>query len=158
MVHQKPKKPTLEIHPAPFKSSHLAIPPSPFSPGTPLELLSQPQQRSRIWPTPDTRYVPPEPLQWRWQCHECRRTYSMGVTPRCLEDGHVFCTGTTAVKTWRRPLRAARTKRHRACTSEFDYQGWKTWGRWKRSGRHCWNNCDYPSECRWGRRFGMHSP
>ncbi|CAN9466881.1 unnamed protein product [Alternaria alternata] len=22
----------------------------------------------------------------------------------------------------------------------------------------CWNTCDYPSECRWGKRFGIHTP
>lgn len=26
------------------------------------------------------------------------------------------------------------------------------------SKKDCWNKCDYPSECRWGRRFGVHSP
>lgn len=96
-----------------------------------------------------------------------------------------------------------RAKRHRACASEFDYQGWKAWGRWKRSGKEeeemgdevslssgesessssdgiyddddeggkeedtcgstpltkdCWTMCDYPSECRWGSRLGVHSP
>lgn len=24
--------------------------------------------------------------------------------------------------------------------------------------KDCWNACDYPSECRWGRRVGIHSP
>ncbi|KAL1597110.1 hypothetical protein SLS60_008692 [Paraconiothyrium brasiliense] len=185
-----PSKPTLEIHPTPFKPSHLSIPPSPFSPRTPLPLSTLPQTHySRPLPAPDSRYVPPSPLKWLWQCHQCRRTYSLGVTRRCLEDGHAFCAGTTSVKTWRRPLRAVR-KKHRACASEFDYAGWKTWGRWKRSGRKdsiydedsssssdedmssdestttkssvqqkdCWNTCDYPSECRWGRRFGVHTP
>ncbi|KAF2445860.1 hypothetical protein P171DRAFT_472517 [Karstenula rhodostoma CBS 690.94] len=58
------------------------------------------------------------------------------------------------------------------------------WGRWRRSGsgsiyasdcptsssssssegaddppkKDCWNTCDYPSECRWGRQFGVHTP
>ncbi len=86
--------------------------------------------------------------------------------------------------------------RHKACQSEFDYQGWKTWGNWRRSvveqteaeakmdemlngdgmilcvpdevepeqqivkDRHtkdCWNTCDYPSECRWGKKVGVES-
>lgn len=84
-----------------------------------------------------------------------------------------------------------RVKRHRACASEFDYAGWKAWGRWRRGGvprrksslvggwggiggngngirggsgaggaikKDCWNACDYPSECRWGRKVGIHSP
>jgi hypothetical protein len=67
---------------------------------------------------------------------------------------------------------AKKVKRHRACASEFDYSGWKTWARWRRSGvskrivceggnvrkKDCWNTCDYPSECRWGRKFGIHTP
>lgn len=202
MVHTKPPTP-LGITPPPFKPSHLSIPASPFSPRTPLPQTFHPQHRSQTLPTPDTRYVPPPPLQWLWQCHQCRRTYSLGVTRRCLEDGHEFCAGTTTVKTWRRPLRAVRAKRGKACASEFDYQGWKAWGRWKRSGetravpweesssdsdlesdesseddfrassgscsdgtpaqtttppKDCWNMCDYPSECRWGKRFGVHTP
>jgi hypothetical protein len=24
--------------------------------------------------------------------------------------------------------------------------------------KDCWNSCDYPSECRWGRKFGIHTP
>jgi hypothetical protein len=68
-------------------------------------------------------------------------------------------------------------RKHRACASEFDYSGWKTWGRWRKGGskvvqgrrldhqqasaqskKDCWNNCDYPSECRWGKKFGIHTP
>lgn len=103
---------------------------------------------------------------------------------------------------WRKPLRPGKVRRHKACASEFDYQGWKNWGRWRRSPRKdsiyddssscssfespsseeddvdsrvnhetiksrsseeksakdCWNACDYPSECRWGKRFGVHTP
>ncbi|KAF2653008.1 hypothetical protein K491DRAFT_780616 [Lophiostoma macrostomum CBS 122681] len=198
-----PSKKTLKIHPTPFKPSHLSTPPSPFSPRTPLSPQPLPQLTSRIYPTPDPSELPPSPLQWLWQCHQCHRTYALGVTRRCLEDGHLFCAGTTTVKNWRKALSPRRVKRHRACASEFDYQGWKSWGRWKRSGRRdsiyddnasdssspvstsssssgasyqsssagrnngktatrqvkdCWNTCDYPSECRWGRKFGVHTP
>jgi len=24
--------------------------------------------------------------------------------------------------------------------------------------KDCWNTCDYPSECRWGKKFGIHTP
>ena len=24
--------------------------------------------------------------------------------------------------------------------------------------KDCWNTCDYPSECRWGKKFGVHTP
>jgi hypothetical protein len=184
----------LRVSPEPFKSSYLAIPPSPFSPRTPVVPSSYPPtRRARNYPTPDTSVRPDSPLQWLWQCHQCRRTYFLGVTRRCLDDGHNFCAGTTTIKTWRKPShRSGRVKKHRACASEFDYQGWKNWGRWRRSGRRdsiydadssaseystssgstsstnseqykeavkdCWNSCDYPSECRWGRRFGVHTP
>lgn len=46
-------------------------------------------------------------------------------------------------------------KRHAPCASEFDYQGWSGWGKWRRAeggrreGKDCWWCCDYPSECRW---------
>ena len=77
---------------------------------------------------------------------------------------------------WRKARGARRVKRHRACASEFDYAGWKVWGRWRRGvgggsrrvehedgkkkekEKDCWNSCDYPSECRWGKRFGVHTP
>lgn len=101
--------------------------------------------------------------------------------------------------------------RHKACASEFDYQGWKGWGEWRRSvaeqleaaealtaaladytpqplftpvpptegqwlkgtwakkasihssttnhwHKDCWNSCDYPSECRWGKQYGVQAP
>ncbi|PVH97278.1 hypothetical protein DM02DRAFT_86864 [Periconia macrospinosa] len=205
MVQQNKSK--LKIHPEPFKPSHLSIPPSPFSPRTPLININTrpPTHRTKTYPPPDTTAAPPAPLQWLWQCHQCHRSYSLGVTRRCLEDGHHFCAGTTTVKTWRKPLRPKKMKKHRACASEFDYLGWKNWGRWRRSGRKdsiydedssssststssstslsssepnnppnpqpspppplpplsqkdCWNACDYPSECRWGKRFGVHTP
>lgn len=113
----------------------------------------------------------------------------------------MFCAGTTTVKNWRKALNPRKAKKHRACGSEFDYRGWKSFGRWRRSGRRgsiyddsdndsdsgsdasssslskssdshstsaanggkslskdCWNTCDYPSECRWGRQFGVHTP
>ncbi|KAH7555782.1 hypothetical protein BM1_06308 [Bipolaris maydis] len=65
---------------------------------------------------------------------------------------------------------------------EFDYSGWKNWSRWRRDGprnkaalvtdlpadtedgdittkkKDCWNTCDYPSECKWGKKFGIHTP
>lgn len=75
-------------------------------------------------------------------------------------------------------------QKHRACRSEFDYAGWKGRGRWKRSRaysaamqaeeettgtesgegtkkkkkKNCWTDCDYPSQCRWGKSVGIHTP
>lgn len=100
--------------------------------------------------------------------------------------------------------------RHRACASEFDYAGWKLWGKWRREvaelaakqeenaaqdivlplfaskapseeawfagqwakkvasneesaaknywAKDCWGSCDYPSECRWGKQYGVATP
>ena len=35
--------------------------------------------------------------------------------------------------------KAKRVKRHRACQSEFDYDGWKAWGEWRRGVLHSAN-------------------
>ncbi|EXJ86326.1 hypothetical protein A1O3_03277 [Capronia epimyces CBS 606.96] len=48
-------------------------------------------------------------------------------------------------------------KKRRSCTSEFDYEGWKEWGEWRRNVLQTMENprllkgcdyCDYPSQCR----------
>ncbi|KAI9799125.1 MAG: hypothetical protein M1825_004892 [Sarcosagium campestre] len=100
------------------------------------------------------------PLTWLWTCHICHATYSLGATRRCLQDGHYFCSGTTVDK------RSGTAKRHASCSSEFDYAGWSAWQHWRRDvlpgaeervvgHRNCWQQCDYPSECRWGDRVGV---
>lgn len=184
-----PKK-RLAIHPAPFKSSHLSIPPSPFSPLSPLTPAARPKTRtpsaSLIPANSTTRAVPATPLQWIWTCHACHSAYPLGATRRCLDDGHHFCAGNTMVKRWHHDDPKRRVKRHKACVSEFDYLGWKGWGRWKRASlvprtsakvtgaaraemadvsgvkeqdkKNCWMYCDYPSQCRWGKRVGIHTP
>ncbi|KAK4995693.1 hypothetical protein LTR66_004534 [Elasticomyces elasticus] len=186
---------------APFRSSNLAIPPSPFSPrlpNTPQAAAAVPREplllhgRKRS----ASQYIAPplpQPLHWLWQCHQCHQTYRLSITRRCLNDGHYFCAGTSTTK---RRGGKTRTKKHRACASEFDYQGWKTWGTWRRNvhpeldaeiavsssddtienapsesewvkgiwpknkmaKKGCWNKCDYPSECRWGKQFGVQIP
>ncbi|KAF1941741.1 hypothetical protein EJ02DRAFT_503278 [Clathrospora elynae] len=197
MSQNRTHKP-LSITPTPFKSSFLSIPPSPFSPRTPLtpnlSLLPQHAQKQAnpslgpyFAPIVD---APSSPSAWVWTCHQCHRSYHIGVTRRCLEDGHNFCAGTTTIQAWRQPGSGRGVKKHSACASEFDYAGWKAWGRWRRmkdstptrasttktlflytggvSGKlvpggggtkkDCWNTCDYPSECRWGKKFGVHTP
>ncbi|KAK5135715.1 hypothetical protein LTR08_004701 [Meristemomyces frigidus] len=209
----------LTINPAPFRSSHLAIPPSPFSPKYPITPpASSPPKRAASAELPKAKALvelsppPSNPLRWLWQCHMCNRVYQLGVTRRCLDDGHLFCAGTTTVKRSRKTNK--KVVRHKACASEFDYQGWKAWGAWRRSvieqamaaealaaaqefededvtlplsvpiapqeGRwlngvwtkkpatlkstkdfwhkDCWNTCDYPSECRWGKQYGVQTP
>ena len=164
----------LAIHPAPFKPSRLSIPPSPFSPLSPLTPASTPQKHPRTTElSTSTTPAPPAPntpLQWVWTCHTCTRAYPLGATRRCLDDGHYFCAGTTTVQLWRKGSRTRKTRRHKACASEFDYLGWKGWGRWKRAclkpvkilqsdaNKNCWTQCDYPSQCRWGKIVGIHTP
>ncbi|EME42169.1 hypothetical protein DOTSEDRAFT_36094 [Dothistroma septosporum NZE10] len=218
----------LTISPIPFKSSYLSIPPTPFSPLLPISPPPREQNFSKhrndnakLRATAQLQPPPPEPLHWLWQCHRCNRVYHLGVTRRCLDDGHFFCAGTTVVKRSKKDG-YKKTIRHRACASEFDYQGWKAWGNWRRqlqeqadaanalmnaeaalmeaiavptvpddgkwfSGvwsrklettgylttpnlvmgrfwekepepkpkKDCWGTCDYPSECRWGKQFGV---
>ena len=213
----------LTITPAPFKSSYLAIPPTPFSPRLPISPLAFPEtkhhngaaerRKAQLKSTVDLLPPPSNPLNWLWQCHKCNRVYQLGVTRRCLDDGHFFCAGTTTVTKKTRGKSGKVVRRHAACASEFDYQGWKGWGVWRRSvgeqieaaeallraeeafesafmerdakssaskwsaghSRHssaqrywdksqaptkkdCWEKCDYPSECRWGKQFGVKTP
>ncbi|KAI8939227.1 hypothetical protein NX059_005053 [Plenodomus lindquistii] len=197
MSDSRPSRTALRISPAPFKSSFLAIPPSPFSPRTPLTPIallrrssicssssssysnSDPSSPPQISTTAYIPAAPAQPLSWQWTCHQCRNSYPLSATRRCLDDGHLFCSGTTTVKSWRKPSTSRRVKKHRACASEFDYSGWKAWARWRREihddeirgparrqqgqkphapRKDCWNTCTYPSECRWGKRYGVHTP
>jgi len=157
--------PSLKITPIPFRSSNLAVPPSPFSPRSPLTPIPQPKKPGYAERRDSVISAPPPvvPLQWMWQCHQCRQTYPLGVTRRCLEDGHNFCAGTTITRS-RKASHRKIVKKHRACASEFDYAAWKTIGNWRRDcltpttparkgKKDCWHNCDYPSECRWGNKL-----
>ncbi|KAF2147265.1 uncharacterized protein K452DRAFT_217695, partial [Aplosporella prunicola CBS 121167] len=104
---------TLTINPAPFRSSPLAIPPSPFSPRLPLtppaskpvsiastdsdsdssSTTSTSTSTKRALTSPTTPLSPPPApaLRWIWQCHICKSVYPLGATRRCLDDGHFFC-------------------------------------------------------------------
>ena len=52
-----------------------------------------------------------------------------------------------------------KTKKHRACASEFDYISWEKYGKWRNHAakiqhpphrpQHCEQDCDFPSECHW---------
>lgn len=180
---------TLTITTTPFRKSLLAMDAVPISPQMPVtppltptksfSSLARKENISASGPPP-----PKDPLAWLWQCHLCHRTYRLGVTRRCLDDGHRFCSGVTVLA---RKGSQTKVKRHKACASEFDYQGWTTWGDWRRTlqeideletaavkacvsplfGRektevspttaplkkNCERNCNYPSECRWGRKI-----
>lgn len=130
--------PALKIAPVPYRPSRLSVPVSPFSPLSPLTpTFTAPKPRkfngaSRCTGHSPHTPPPPNPLRWLWQCHMCHQKYPIGATRRCLEDGHFFCSGTTVVKSSRKGKRNA-FKRHQPCASEFDYQGWRGWGEWRRA-------------------------
>ncbi|KAH0365936.1 hypothetical protein KCU65_g5652, partial [Aureobasidium melanogenum] len=193
----------------PFRSSRLAVPPSPFSPADPITPTPLKRTYSATADIDLIQYLPPptrQPMKWLWACHICHRQYNLSVTRRCLDDGHYFCAGTSVVRS--RKDGTKKLRRHKACASEFDYAGWKDWGVWKRNLllltqqqrqhspcdsvfdddsedeveeitftasvvspivagdswrtatpiKDCWNHCDYPSECRWGKQFGVDTP
>jgi len=141
---------------APSPSNQGTMSPSLILP-TPSALFTFPSSQNLFLPIPRPptsrhTYVPSKPLSWLWACHICRRSYPLSVTRRCLEDGHFFCAGFSQVKL--RKSEKTVIRRHRACSSEFDYVAWREYGGWKRASATdsmaagCWSNCDFPSECR----------
>jgi hypothetical protein len=147
---------------APLQPSNLRFQWAPRSPASPLtpQCLTAPSppntsidHGSPCSPTSDP--PPPLPIPWIWSCHRCRMAYPLGVTRRCLDDGHFLCVGDTVTP-------EGRVQRHNACHTEFDYDQWAVWGRWRRNKtrdgtvstytvKHCWYQCDFPSQC-------FHSP
>ena len=123
-------------------------PPTPASPFEYDRFLRTPEPKETkpkaIAPPPDS------PLPWVWQCHLCRNRYPLGVTRRCLYDGHYYCSGDTGQPNLKK-------KKGRACSSEFDYEGWEEYAEWKhkalkehgnsRVSRGC-ETCAFPSQCR----------
>lgn len=153
---------------APLQPSGLRTLSGPGSPASPLSPL---RAKLHLPPLPSPRSipsspafsclnkavdVPPEPMPWLWSCHKCHSRYALGATRRCLHDGHYFCGGITVNKV------TGKTKKHKACASEFDYVSWEDYGKWKRRSakdqsihswkQHCENECDFPSACHWKTR------
>jgi hypothetical protein len=94
---------------------------------------------------------PPTPVVWLWECHKCGRRWPLGVTRRCLIDGHRFCG-----RQEERSRLGKRKKARRACWSRFGYSAWQARNVWRRrelvpdpEHKDCWYWCDYPSQCRW---------
>jgi hypothetical protein len=126
---------------------------APFDPAKLLSSLSAPLIPKFVAPTKKTPSPPPsDPLAWVWQCHLCRSRWPLGVTRRCLVDGHFYCSGDT-------PQPNLKKKKGQSCSSEFDYVGWKDWGAWKRNALKTISNpriargcerCEFPSQCRYG--------
>ena len=123
-------------------------PPTPSSPFEYDTFLQTPESKVK---KPESIPPPPDvPLPWVWQCHLCRNRYPLGVTRRCLYDGHYYCSGDASQPNLKK-------KKGRACSSEFDYEGWEEYADWKqkvlkvienpRVLRGC-ETCAFPSQCR----------
>ena len=123
------------------------LPPTPALPFEYERILTPPANETKS----NAATPPPTmPLPWVWQCHLCRNRYALGVTRRCLYDGHYYCSGDTVQPNLKK-------KKVRACSSEFDYDGWEEYGDWKvkilqeqgnsRVLRGC-ETCVFPSQCR----------
>jgi hypothetical protein len=104
------------------------------------------ETRMSLPPTPD------QPLAWIWICHLCHSRYPLGVTRRCLVDGHYYCSGETNQPNLRKK------KKKQSCSSEFDYVAWREWGDWRRMALKLLKNprlsggcesCVFPSQCRY---------
>lgn len=124
----------INVTAVPFRSSRLAVPPSPFSPIDPIKPPTLKRTYSASANADLINLLPPpkrQPMKWLWACHLCNRQYNLSVTRRCLDDGHYFCAGTSVVRSRKDGVK--RLRRHKACASEFDYAGWKDWGVWKRN-------------------------
>ena len=138
---RSPRTPTY----VPDSSSTRSIPPFDHSN---LFADSVTEDGTKRWHPP-----PPErPMAWIWICHLCHSRYALGVTRRCLIDGHYYCSGEIDKPSIKK------TKKHKACSSEFDYASWTAWGDWRRKALRTIHNervfkgcdyCDFPSQCRY---------
>jgi hypothetical protein len=153
--------PSFTIWPPPYKPSKLSItsPAFPSSPISPFSMTSSRKPAAHATSS-DIGHIhspPPTPLAWLWKCYNCQSKWPLGVTRRCLIDGHAFCSGVDA-----RCRLGKRKNAHRNCGSEFDYRAWHARNNWRRhelSGRgvivpdsehrDCWYWCEYPSQCNW---------
>ena len=135
----------VKSHFQPTRSSNLSIPTSPTSPRSPLSPqlpreLGKPVSSSRR--AQSLLFAAPTmPLQWKWHCHLCGNVYKLGVTRRCLIDGHMFCNRVQSLskkEVHGEHMEIGSRKRKRRqretvfCESEFDYTGWEEYNRWRR--------------------------
>lgn len=141
---------------APFEPSKLRFESSPLVPASPLvpqcnRSYSHKPTDADCRDTPTSGQEPPLPISWTWFCHLCRVHYPLGATRKCLNDGHSVCRGRAVTKD-------GMTTHPRLCHKEFDYFGWRIWGRWSRhksqdlssqtyEGRNLLHQCNFPAEC-----------
>ncbi|PQE09823.1 hypothetical protein CJF30_00010292 [Rutstroemia sp. NJR-2017a BBW] len=149
-MDNRPQLLTIPSYPSMLKySSPHTSPLSPLIPPARLHLrtlLPSPPISPRLAKPP-----PPIPYPWIWRCHICHSVYQLGVTRRCLEDGHYFCSLPTPSTTplspspvtptspsssthpsRTPPKKKRRRKPPRGCRAEFDYSGWETYNLWRR--------------------------
>jgi hypothetical protein len=139
------------IWPRSSSLSDTTSPTSRNSPSSPLQQSISSSTKSKTLLPP----APPKPAPWTWRCHICGSVYRLGVTRRCLNDGHIFCTSTTSLvrreesisllgaesnndgdnnnnNTRKRKRRGRQTE---TCQNEFDYSGWAAYNEWRRNVR-----------------------
>ncbi|KAF7931593.1 uncharacterized protein EAE98_004329 [Botrytis deweyae] len=150
MMDRRPQYMNVPSYPSLLK--HGTSHPSPLSPLTPPRRL---HQRSLLPSPPISPHLhkppPPIPYPWIWRCHICHSVYRLGVTRRCLEDGHYFCSlptpppspqtaspvspspSTSSLSSLIPPKKKKKRRRQpRGCRAEFDYTGWEHYNHWRR--------------------------
>lgn len=152
--------------PSPSPPSSSPSPPSspPSQPSSPPQPLATSPSSSYTPTSTEVEYQPPprSPCAFIWRCHLCGNHYPLGVTRRCLTDGHYYCYGQDTDRNIKRK------RRGKSCFSIFDYHGWEEWNEWRKQTqdfnfhlgkedytptpvvtRNCWENCHFPSACRY---------
>ncbi|KAK7947728.1 uncharacterized protein PG986_008614 [Apiospora aurea] len=149
--------------------------PGPLSPQS-IHKIRHTLPSSPLTASPQCPPPPREPCPFLWQCCSCYTTYRFSTTRRCLLCSHNYCTREVAFgsNSSTSTNGKKRKRRNRYCRSEFDYEGWATWGAWRRghalrleSAREqdadavlkrreqkflnkthdCSVHCDFPSQC-----------
>ncbi|KYG40400.1 hypothetical protein M433DRAFT_45014, partial [Acidomyces richmondensis BFW] len=86
----------LTIITAPYKPSHLDIPPSLISPRFPIAKTAPPPHQKLPYERSGTQTAffslhLLENIRWPWQGHICNWIYRLSVTGQTLDDGYFFC-------------------------------------------------------------------
>ncbi|RDW88038.1 hypothetical protein BP6252_00070 [Coleophoma cylindrospora] len=159
--------PRTPLTPPPRLHLRTILPSPPISPSKASVSSSSSSVSRTSIPLPLPPPPPQEPCPWIWRCHICQTKYALGVTRRCLLDGHYFCSFAEPAIAETEGVRKKKKKKV-SCRAEFDYQGWEEWNSWRaeieivtrskkgaRSLQHgaeerskdCWHECAFPSQC-----------
>ncbi|KAN0109969.1 hypothetical protein V8E51_006356 [Hyaloscypha variabilis] len=156
-----PRKPLLSFLPprSPLQNNNSPsspaspLPPTPNSERQRLQLRTLASLKSPAFPPLFTATIPKTPYPWIWKCHLCGSVYRLGVTRRCLEDGHFFCSITTpppspvhsSDESKSQKSRKTKKRRPKGCRAEFDYTGWEAYNEWRREIRGIKYQCAFSS-------------